>query len=64
MPTSCSIKILCADDHPMMREGIACAIESQDDMELIAEAEENAGDGGVAEVLAGGLLEGFPVEGG
>jgi DNA-binding NarL/FixJ family response regulator len=32
------IKVLCADDHPLMRAGIAFAIRTQVDMEVVAEA--------------------------
>src|SRR5215468_11124952 len=33
-----SIRILTADDHPLLREGIAALIKAQRDMELVAEA--------------------------
>jgi DNA-binding NarL/FixJ family response regulator len=33
------IKILCADDHPILRQGIAGLIGAQADMSLVAEAE-------------------------
>ncbi len=32
------IRILCVDDHPLVRDGIAYALQSQSDMELVAEA--------------------------
>jgi len=32
------IKVLCVDDHPMVRDGIAFAIQKQTDMEMIGEA--------------------------
>src|ERR1700686_3990431 len=31
-------RILTVDDHPLLREGIACLVKSQQDMELVAEA--------------------------
>ena len=38
MSISGRIKVLCVDDHPMVRDGIAFAIRQQNDMELIGEA--------------------------
>ncbi|MEG9431905.1 response regulator transcription factor [Terriglobus sp. ADX1] len=32
------IRILCVDDHPLIREGIASAFQEHDDLELVAEA--------------------------
>jgi DNA-binding NarL/FixJ family response regulator len=33
-----SIRVLCVDDHPLMRDGIAFALQSQKDMELVGQA--------------------------
>lgn len=38
MSTSLPIRILCVDDHPLMREGIAAVIRNEPDMHLAAEA--------------------------
>src|SRR5229473_7914306 len=32
------IRVLCVDDHPLLREGIAALVKSQRDMKLVAEA--------------------------
>jgi DNA-binding NarL/FixJ family response regulator len=32
------IRVMCVDDHPLLREGIAAVIERQADMELVGEA--------------------------
>ena len=32
------IRVLCVDDHPLMRDGIAFALQSQSDMELVGQA--------------------------
>lgn len=45
MPTS-QIRVLCADDHPLILDGIARAIEREPDMVLVAEA--TNGDDAVA----------------
>src|SRR5437667_8555951 len=31
-----SIRVLCVDDHPLLREGIAALVQSQGDMKLVA----------------------------
>jgi YesN/AraC family two-component response regulator len=36
------IRVLIADDHPMLREGIAAVLQLQTDMELVGEAENGA----------------------
>ena len=36
--TSSQIRVFCADDHPLMREGIAAVIKNEPDMLLVAEA--------------------------
>ena len=36
------IRVLIADDHPMLREGVAAVIQLQPDMELVGEAETGA----------------------
>ena len=33
-----SIRIMIVDDHPVLREGLAALIGSQEDMSLVAEA--------------------------
>lgn len=38
MANSAPIRVLCVDDHPLMRDGIAFALQSQKDMELVGEA--------------------------
>jgi DNA-binding NarL/FixJ family response regulator len=38
MSASATIRILCVDDHPLMREGIAAMLQGHDDLRLVAEA--------------------------
>jgi two-component system, NarL family, response regulator len=38
LPEAASIRILCVDDHSIVREGIALIINQQDDMEVVAAA--------------------------
>ena len=35
---SSSISVLTVDDHPLLRDGIAALVNSQDDMKVVAEA--------------------------
>lgn len=37
-----SIRVLCADDHPVMRDGIAFALQQEQDIELVAEAKDGS----------------------
>jgi DNA-binding NarL/FixJ family response regulator len=38
MSDQARIRVLCVDDHPLLREGIAAMINNQPDMVLVAEA--------------------------
>ena len=38
MAASGKIRVLCVDDHPLVRDGIAFALQQQSDMELVAQA--------------------------
>lgn len=38
--TGCQIRVMTVDDHPLLREGVAGAIEVQPDMRLVAEAQD------------------------
>jgi DNA-binding NarL/FixJ family response regulator len=42
MSASRRIRILCVDDHPLVRDGITFAVQRQTDMELVAEADNGA----------------------
>jgi DNA-binding NarL/FixJ family response regulator len=39
-PAIAAIRVMTVDDHPMLRDGLASAIEAQPDMRLVAEAED------------------------
>ncbi len=47
MSTSAKIRVLCVDDHPLVRDGIAFALQFQNDIELVGEA--TNGDEAIAE---------------
>ena len=38
MEAARQIKVICADDHPLMRDGISFALQAQSDMTIVAEA--------------------------
>jgi DNA-binding NarL/FixJ family response regulator len=38
MTTAATLRVLCVDDHPLLREGLAVMIGSQPDMELVGSA--------------------------
>ena len=40
MGSTNSIRVLCADDHPLIRDGVAFALKQVPDIELVAEAED------------------------
>ena len=35
MPRESRIRVLCVDDHPLLREGIASVLEELEDIELV-----------------------------
>lgn len=41
-PTAAKIRILIADDHPVMRQGLRAMLEQESDMEVIGEANDGA----------------------
>jgi DNA-binding NarL/FixJ family response regulator len=47
MPEAPKIRVLCVDDHPLVRDGIAFALQFQKDMELVGQA--TAGEEAVSE---------------
>jgi len=40
--TAARIRILTVDDHPLLREGVASMIQTESDMQLVAEADGGA----------------------
>src|SRR5579863_5916139 len=38
-PPTPTIRVLCVDDHPLVRKGIAAILNNEPDMSLVAEAE-------------------------
>ena len=42
MQSNAPIRILTVDDHPILREGIAAVLETEDDMDLVAEASDGS----------------------
>lgn len=38
VPSSTPIRVLCVDDHPLVRKGIASILSNESDMQLVAEA--------------------------
>jgi DNA-binding NarL/FixJ family response regulator len=38
MPNSGPIRVLCVDDHPLVRDGVRFALHQENDMQLVAEA--------------------------
>jgi DNA-binding NarL/FixJ family response regulator len=37
-PVECKIRVLCVDDHPLMRKGIAAILATEEDIEMVGEA--------------------------